>query len=51
MDEKELKEIIYKSKETFNVKWEEVAGQEKAIEVLKEYIINPVKFPKQYESK
>lgn len=51
MDEKELKEIIYKSKETFNVKWEEVAGQEKAIEVLKEYIINPVKFPKQSESK
>ena len=51
MDIKVLKEIEYILKEKFNVKLEEVAGQEKAKEALKEYIINTIKFQKQSESK
>ena len=46
----ETKLIEYIMKEKFNVKLEEVAGLEKEKELLKELIINPVTFQKQFKS-
>lgn len=51
MDTKESKLPEYISKEKFNIKWEEVVGQEKVKETLKELIIDPVKSPKQLDNK
>ena len=51
MNVKELKLNEYIEKDKFNVKWEEIAGLEKAKESLKESIINSVKVKKQFENK